>query len=418
MSIALFIISMILSAFFSSAEIAFSTAQKIKLKIQSHNGSFYSALVLKYVLHPEKFLIPILVGNSYVNVLYANSIMDINADSWGNFFSYAELVFYETILLLFACEIIPKIIAKQYNELYLKIFIYPFLIIDLLIKPVSFLILHIGNLIVFVFRLPKPKKVETAMTREIIEDIVFEALGEATEDEKDRAEILYKIINLQRIKSKEIMTHRSSISAVDINSSVYELKKFFKNTLYSKIIIFDGNIDNIVGIVYANDMLDKFVSISGIMRKPVFIPSNKDALSLFRMFKKDRLSIAVLIDEFGSCDGIVTMHDIIEEIVGKSEEGNERNRWRGVSYRKENNILIINGSVYLEDVEKAVSCFSENNNFSFNNVNYDTINGYIVNKLGRIPETGENFEIDELKIKIVNSRKNRIDTMIIDLNKK
>ena len=415
MFIILFFLMIVLSAFYSSSELAFSSVDRLKVRVRAQSNSKSFKIVSKYISNPDKFLIPILVGNNYANVLYTYASVEVNDNSMGSYFSEFELIFYQTLILVIFAEILPKILAKRYTESYLNIIIYPFTIFEHLVKPLSLGVSLVGIGVVKLFRIPVDSG-KQLLSKDDIHNIVEEVAESSDEELKEDFEILSKVISLDDLRVKEIMTHRSSISGVSKDAKLYDLKKLFKTTFYTRFIVYEENFDNIVGIVYSNDMLSNPSSIEEVMREPYYIPSNMNVLTLFRTFKKEKISIAVIIDEFGGCEGIVTMHDIIEEIVGRSEDQFSRNRWRGISFRKQKNLLIVNGDVELEDVEKAISHFSTLKNFSYDEMNYETLNGYIINKIGYIPIRGEVFEFGKVKYRIIRAQKNLINTIIIDLN--
>ncbi|PID31057.1 MAG: hypothetical protein CR982_00375 [Candidatus Cloacimonadota bacterium] len=421
MFLTLFLTMILLSAFYSSSELAFSSVDRLKVMVRAQSADDNNSSVRKryeiisnYLSNPDKFLIPILVGNNYVNVLYTYASVEVNDNNLNSYFSEFELIVYQTLILVVFAEILPKILAKRYAEKYLNLIIYPFLVFEVLVKPFSIGVSMVGRGFVKLFKIPVDAQ-KQLLSKDDIHGIVEEVAG-SSEESKEDLEILSKVITLNDLKVKEIMTHRSSISGVSKDANLYELKKLFKTTFYSRFIVYEDNYDNIVGIVYSNDMISNPSSIKEVMREPYYIPSNMNVLSLFRVFKKEKISIAVVIDEFGGCEGIVTMHDIIEELVGRSEDQHSRNRWRGISFRKQKNFLIVNGDVELEDVEKAISHFSIFKNFSYNEMNYETLNGYIINKIGYIPIRGEAFEFDRIRYRIIKAQKNVINTIIIDLN--
>jgi CBS domain containing-hemolysin-like protein len=252
------------------------------------------------------------------------------------------------------------------------------------------------------------------LTKGEIELAIGNAAEKETVDKKD-AEIIKNVLTLGETKVREIMRRRKSIVAIDINSPVYRLKKMIMLTSLSKIIVFKNGLDNIKGAVFVRDLLKETKEIKDIVRPVLFIPETSSVLSLFKSFKKEKSTIAVVIDEFGGCVGLVTMHDILELIVGRVDDPHDSPLSdRGIIYRQEQNILIVDGTAGIEELREKIFSITQEKKFTTSERN-ETVNGYVINRLKRIPEHGEVFEIEGLKYKIARARKNFIDTLVIVL---
>jgi len=220
-------------------------------------------------------------------------------------------------------------------------------------------------------------------------------------------------MSLDEKKVREIMLHRKNIISVELNSPVYRLKKMVMLTSFSKIIVYENDLDNIVGAAFVKDLIKDPQEIKDIVRPVLFIPENTSVLSLFKTLKKEKATIAVAIDEFGGCIGLVTMHDILELIVGKVDDPHDRKTSdRGIIYRPESGSFIVAGSADLEELDGMIRSITGDEKEFFGDKN-GTVNGFIINHLQRIPEQGETFEVRKLKFKIVKARKNFVETIII-----
>ncbi|MGD9707116.1 MAG: CBS domain-containing protein, partial [Candidatus Delongbacteria bacterium] len=250
-----------------------------------------------------------------------------------------------------------------------------------------------------------------------IDFIVNQAVKSETVKKKD-ARIIRKVLNLEQMKVREIMLHRRSIIAVDINSPVYKLRKMVILTSFSKIIVYENDLDNITGVAFARDLLKEGVKeVKDIVRPALFIPENTSILSLFKMLKKEKSSIGVIIDEFGGCLGIVTMHDILELIVGKVDDSHESTEpGRGIIYRPEIRTLIIAGTADPEELYRMIGSIT-GKDMRKPKYRNETVNGYVINSIKRIPEQGETVVLDGLDFRIMKAKKNFIETLIIKLPK-
>ncbi|MBN2788716.1 MAG: HlyC/CorC family transporter [Candidatus Delongbacteria bacterium] len=408
------ITSFLLIAFFCAAEIAFSAAHRVKIRLWKRSGKPFASKIESLMIDPDKFLVPTLVGTNLASVAFASSLTYLLLMFKIRSFSQFEVVLYESIAIVIFAEVIPKIISKKSADSMVFFVIIPFLFFRFILSPLNVLT---GKLSRFIMKLMKLQITDDEMllvTKLDISNIMEHAIKHDTVDRKDVI-IIRRIMELNEIKIKEIMTHRKSIFGVDISSPVYRLNKLIKITSLSKIIVFDKDLDDIKGVIFVNDTLNKINSIEEKMKPILFVPENVSVLSLFKTFKKDKTSIAVAIDEFGGCTGVVTMHDILESIVGKVDDihDNEITN-RGIIYREEQKILIVNGDAGTDDLNnmfKNLTHLDEN----LVDEEYETVNGYLINYLQRIPEEGEEFVINDLKFKIARSKKNMIQNVIINL---
>ncbi|MBU4485610.1 MAG: hemolysin family protein [Candidatus Delongbacteria bacterium] len=413
MLILLITVAFIFSAFFSFSETVFTVVDRLMIRVWSKTGLNSAVRTKKLIKNPDNFLIPILVGNNIANVAYATFFTYLFADMKWKFSHFQSTIFITIILVIFA-EILPKIFGKKYaNKLSLKL-IYPFFVIKIILSPISFIVGKISRRIMKSMKIPLNKSNWILISKSDIDLIVKEAVKAEAVNKKD-AEIIKRILNLEQKKIKEIMLHRKSIIAVDINSPIYKLKKMVMLTSFSKIIIYENDLDNIKGVVFVNDLLKETKEITDIVRPVIFVRESSSVLTVFKILKKEKATICIAIDEFGGCVGLVTMHDILELIVGRVDDPHDSLLSdMGIIYRREQKILILNGSADLEELDKMIGSIIGKEKRIFGDRN-ETINGFIINHLKRIPEQGEILEIENLVFKIVKAKRNYIETIIIQL---
>ncbi len=413
MLIVLITTAFIFSAFFSMSEIVYTVVDRIKIRVWAKAGSNTAVKTKRLIKNPDNFLIPILVGNNIANVAYATFFAYLAANmDWRT--SSLQMTFYETVILVIFAEMIPKIVGRKFSDKLALKMIYPFIFIRTVLSPASRIMGRISTKIMEMINIPHDKSGWVMISRSDIDTIIGHATVAHTVKKKD-AKIIKKVLSLEQMKIREIMLHRKSIIAVDMDSPVYKLKKMVMLTSFSRIIVYENDLDHIAGVVFVNDLLKDVKEIKDIVRPALFMPENTSVLSLFKTFKKEKASICVAIDEFGGCVGLVTMHDILELIVGRVDDPHDsKGSDRGIIYRQDSRIFIINGTA---DPEELYGMIGSITGIDKQKAVYgsETVNGYVINKLKRIPEQGEKFSLDGLEYKIVKARKNFIETIIIKL---
>ena len=398
--------------FFSATETAFTVAHRTKIKLWKKSGKRFADKVENFMIDPDRFLVPTLVGTNFSYVAFASSLTYLLLEF--DIMSHFEAVLYESIAIVIFAEVMPKIIAKNSADKAVFILVLPFLFLKYILTPMNILVGKLSRIIMHLMKIKINDDEMLLVTKHDINNIIGNAINNESMDKND-AVIIKRIMELNESKIKEIMTHRKSIIGVDISSPVYKLNKLIKITSLSKIIIYEKDLDNIRGVIFVNDTLNNMTSIEESIKPITFVPDTVSVLSLFKTFKKDKTSIIVAIDEFGGCTGVVTMHDILESIVGKVDDIHDNEITdRGIIYREEQKILIVNGEAGTDDLNNM---FKNLTGLDKNLVeeDYETVNGFLINYLQIIPQEGEEFIINKLKFKIARSKKNMIQSVIIKL---
>lgn len=407
-----------LSAFFSSSETIFSTANKLKIKMRVKGGSSSAKTAEKLLRKPENFLTPILVGNNIANILYSTAIgfFCINTSiAFLHQLSPFAQVIYQTIILLLFAEVIPKIFARQNADEVISIWIYPFIFLEVILKPLSLTFTGISRLILKLIGRPITDDDEGLFSRFEIEDLLEEAVKKDKKF-KGSVRVINKIMDLKNTKVKEIMTPRNELFSLEKEASLYELKKLIKETSYSKIPVYEEHVDRIIGVVYAHDLIYKPEKCTQIIKEVIYVPANKSVYGLFNLLKKTKSSIAVIFDEFGGSLGIVTMHDIWENMLGRLGDYDDRSKkTRGLIYREDKKQIIAKSNVDLEDFNSFLENIIKNDKYNLPDKTFDTLNGFIIDRLKRIPLTGEHFTYKELRFKIMKAVKNKTEMITLQL---
>ncbi len=404
------IILILFSGFFSATETAFSCANKIKLRTLASNGNKRATKVL--VLAEENFdmlISTILVGNNIVNIsaatistlLFALLIKNPQIDS--SFVSTAVT----TVAVLIFGEITPKFIAKTYPEKLAMLF-YPVIrFFTFLFKPINIIFSGWKKFISVVFKL----KNEEIITEEEIITIVEEAKEDGTLKQEE-TELIKSVIEFDDQEVENIYTPRVNLVAVDINSSMEEIQKVFQNTKFSRLPVYLETIDQIIGTIHQSDfyslLFTKATSIKSILKEPYFTTSHTKISKLLNQLQKNKTHMAIVLDEYGGTLGIVTMEDILEELVG--EIWDEHDVEVAHYFKEDDTTYIVNGNAPTDIIFELFNHEAEKDNFEAN-----TVSGWILEYLGEIPISGTTFKFKNLQVDILQSTVKKINKVRISL---
>ncbi|CAN5159136.1 hemolysin family protein [soil metagenome] len=418
MEVPIIILIVMASAFFSGSEIAFVSANRLKLEIESRKGSLISRSLAFFNEKPETFLITTLVGNNIINVLYA-TLMAIFLlepvrtiyESWmGTIPSTAIVLFIQTVvaslIIMIFGEILPKAIFRIQADFMVKMVAVPLRFLNIVLRP---LISVANSSSSFLIRLLKTgsDRSEKVFRRQDVEMILKELrdTGGGEDFDQDDSQILHNVLELSNKRVKETMVSRTEMVAVDQNATLVEIQKTFIASGYSKIPVYQDNIDDITGVVFAYDLFDDPESIADIIRPVKLIPSSKKSKDLLAEFRQSNSSVAIVIDEYGGTAGMVTIEDLIEEVVGDIQD--EYDKDDEFIKRINENTFVLSGNVELDELqERHPQIILKENSDEF-----ETVAGYIINHIGRIPKVNEELFIQGNKFIISKATPNRLDTV-------
>ena len=401
---------LILSAFFSASETAFFSISKFQIKKNEKKKKY--KLVFLLLEKPQILLILILLCNTLVNIL-ASSIVALFAIKLANKFStenldlyliLVEIVIFTPILIIFG-EIVPKIFAYLHSMKFAKFSAYFLLILKYIFYPIIYLLDLIGNLII-----NSSKENNNNITAKDIKNIIYNQNEKNLFDEQEKR-IIHNVFNFSNIRASEIKKTRLEIVAAEKNIPKNKLIKLFKRSGYSRIPIYEENIDNICGFIYAKDfILKNFTNINEILRKPIIIPENKKLYELLNIYKAEKIHIAIVVDEYGGTSGLITLEDVLEVLVGEINDEydkikNEKNFYNN---GKE---LLLNGNTGLYIVKQYLD-----NEEIFEEDKYDNLAEFLIDKFNKVPAKGEKYiykekiefsieKADEQKIILVKLKK-------------
>jgi len=385
----LIISTILLSGFYSGSEIAFVSANRLKLEILMRKNSLNASYLTLFVNTPERFLITILVGNNIINVLYATLMTLYLAGPvtrvYTFFFSVQPssivLLVIQTIIasvfILFFGEIIPKAIFRSRADWFMRSISIPIRITEFILAPLIYLA-NISSLAILKLFRVNNQRTQEIFRRQDIELIIEEMQTLQTSDlDSDETELLSNVLELSSKRVRDSMITRTEIIAIEKDTPVEDALKYFVSSGYSKLPMYDESIDNIIGVIFATDLFHRPSELKEIQRTIQFVPSSKRSKDLLTEFRKNNTSMAVVLDEYGGTAGLITIEDLIEEVVGDIED--EYDTTDHLMKKLNENTFILSGMVEIEDLlEKFPELGIEESD------DYETIAGYIIHHIGRI----------------------------------
>jgi len=381
---------LIISAFFSGSETAFFSLTKIQIKKIEKNNNQSSRRILRLLKNPRELLIIILLGNTIVNVAAASTAAYIAIEIGENYLQQFQSlliiieIFIMTILLLIFGEIAPKLLAFSSPE---KTARSSSLILEI-IKYLLWPIIKILELISSIFSVNKSKVEQTDITSEDFKNLIQSKITQHSLEENEKR-IITSIFRFSSTDAKNIMTPRVDIAGVDTSEGLQKIKDVIISSGHSKIPIYKTNIDNIIGIIYAKDIIlnPKKQSISSLLRPPLFVTENTKIQNLLNKFKKRKIQIAIIVDEYGGTEGLITLEDILEELVGEIRDEYDNEKPNIV--KQNNDIFSINGMYSISELnEKFILDIDEDK--------YDNLAEFIYDNFNKVPEENESFIYKDL----------------------
>lgn len=395
MEISIIILCLILSAFFSGMEIAFVSSNKIYLEIEKKQDNFISRILTKLTEKPSKFIAAMLIGNNVALVVYgfftADLILKCITNLGYQFSGYTNLfllTLIATFIILITAEFFPKVFFQIYANSLIRIFAVPAYIFYRLFYYVSTFFIWISDLILRKFFKTEGDQVQLFFSKTELGNYITEQMNSVEDNEEVDSEIqiFQNALEFSGLKARDIMTPRTEIVDIDLFDSVSDLKALFIETGYSKIIVSQNSLDDIVGYVHSFDLFKKPKSIKSVLMAVEFVPETiliKDVLSL--LIKK-RKNVAVVLDEYGGTSGIITIEDIVEELFGEIEDEHDLDE----ELIEEE----LEGGNYLFSARLDVAYLNETYKLEIpESDSYGTLGGFIVDFAKDIPEKGEKISI-------------------------
>ncbi len=397
------IVLIILSAFFSSTETAYSCASRMKLRTLVSNGNKRAKQVLNLAeTNFDKLISTLLVGNNIVNlsattlatILFADILRNTNVDS-----ALISTIVMTVAVLIFG-EITPKFIAKIYPEKFAMTF-YPIVIF-------FYYVLYIFNFAFSGWKWLIAKIFRFKNDNVITEDEVLTVVEEAEEDgtlKEEETRLIRSVIEFDDLEVGDILVPRVNIVAVEVQSSMEDIRRVFDEEGYSRILVYKDTIDTVIGTIHEKDFFNAYLSgkknIDGILQNAFYTTEHAKISNLLKQLQKKKVHIAVVLDEYGGTLGLITLEDILEELVGEiwDEHDEEINYFKKVS----DTVYLVDGNAPLSDTFDYFGLKVENDQFDAN-----TLSGWIIENMGEIPHAGGKFEFENLVFEVTKSTVKRV----------
>ncbi|MDC8003020.1 hemolysin family protein [Aureisphaera galaxeae] len=422
--ILIIVLSLLLSAFFSGMEIAYVSANKIHIEIEKKQSNFLALILQRITRRPSKFIATMLVGNNIALVVYGLFMGDLLM-GWFESYLPSEYTFVNyalgelslltqtvisTLIILLTAEFLPKVFFQIYANRLVKFFALPAYIFYLLFSVISEFVIWISDLVLKVFFKTEGDAVQLSFSKVELGNYISEQIE--TLEQKDELDseiqIFQNALEFSEVKAREVMIPRTEVVAVEIHTTTKELQKLFTDTGFSKILVYNESIDDILGYVHSFELFKKPSVIKKILMPVVFVPEAMLAKDVLNILSKKRKSIAVVIDEYGGTSGIITVEDIIEELFGEIEDEHD--------------------SVALIETELSMNHYQFSARLEVDYLNetykldlpeddaYETLGGMIVNFTEEIPQQDETLEIENFTIQIVEVSNTKIELVEVRKN--
>ena len=407
------IISILFSAFFSGMEIAYVSSNRFNLEIEKNQAGLIPKILSTITKDPSRFIATMLIGNNFALVVYGIFMGQFIVDNlpFLNSIEINELsivliqTLISTLVILIAAEFIPKVLFQIYSNLSMKIFAIPAYFFYKLFYPITSLVTIISNFILKTFFRVNNDDSMISFSKIELENYIEEEIENSNQNLDSEIEIFQNALELSELKARDIMVPRAEIIAVDKSTDLKAIKELLIETGFSKIPVFSNSIDEIIGYIHSFDFLKKPVDLKKIIIPVEFVPEPMLVNDILQKLIRQRKSIAVVIDEYGGTSGIITVEDIIEELIGDIEDEHDNNDY----YEKKisNNVFEFSARLEIEYLNKSYNLDLPEGE------TYDTLGGLIVFYEEQIPKIEDEIKIDKYLIKILDASSSKIERVLV-----
>ena len=404
----LVILMLLLSAFFSGLEIAFISANKLRIELKSNQGKHWAKMCSSYLKTPSKFISTILVGNNISLVIYGITMEEIwrpKLEFLGPFPALLIATVISTGIVLFTAEFLPKALFRLNPSGILSVLIYPFQLFYVLLWPVIQFVIWLSNLILNRFMEGNFSEETPAFGKVDLDHFISQSSQSNSEGEEQDVDtdILKNALDFGKVKVRDCLVPRTEVTVIDVESTVKELEQLFIESHHSKLLVYQDNVDNIIGYVHHLELHKKPNSIKSVLIPILITNESKSANDMLNQFSKTQKSIALVVDEYGGTAGIITVEDIMEEIFGEIEDEHDE-------VTEDQDVLVVD-DVYTINAKLEVDFLNEKYGLKIPDGDYETIGGFVVANIADIPLSGEVFIIDNYEIKVLAASEQKIELL-------
>lgn len=417
MEILSIIIALLFIAFFSGIEIAFVSANKLRVELLKEKGSTRGRIISEFNSNPSKFISTMLIGLNIALVTFASITANYLIPEKFSFLPTDDvwLLVAQTIITTFTIlilgELIPKILFRVNSDQSLLIFAYPVKLFYIILSPLTGVFHALSRWLIKTVLRYEMKEARQDFSKEDLEYLVKEtAVEDGKDDEADHlnSEIFEKALYLKDVKVRNCLVPRKEIQGVEVGEGLDELKKQFLETKHSRLVVYDETIDKIIGYVHHFDLLKNPASIRAAIRTLLVIPETMTASDLMLQFIRERRNIAVVVDEYGGTAGIITLEDLMEEIFGEIDDEHDT---EDLTEKK------VNDQEFIFSGRLEISYLNSEYELEIPEGEYSTLSGYLIAGFEDIPEPGTAIDLDNFHIKILRSTNTTIDLVNLRIKK-
>jgi len=405
------------SAYFSASEVAFFSLHVVRLRSLTESSSITSIGVAKLMRHPGKLLITILIGNMIVNVLISvllptrmeqimEQVYDVPPVP-----AYVSTVLFSTMILVFFGEIMPKVIAVRMSETYAKAAVLPMFLFDKVVSPIRVSVLRFTD---FLFKVSRFDDIKAAPF--ITDDEFFSVLSASEAQgviEEEEGQMIQRILESGDAMLREILVPRPDVIAIDFSVSVAGALETFREHEFSRMPVYKDNLDNVVGILFAKDLLSYVFSgdldrpVSSIIRRANFVPQTMTIQAFVRDAQHKRMHLAIVADEFGGTEGIVTLEDAIEEIVGDIQDSSDEPEAPKFTMLSEG-VFRVDGGLPLDELSEHLGVVLEDGS-------HETVAGFFIERAQKIAEKGDRIVHEGVEFVVEHVDGKRVSSFLVEI---
>jgi CBS domain containing-hemolysin-like protein len=405
------IITLFFSAFFAGMEIAFLASNKLRLELNKKQGLFSSRFVSVFLANPSQYIATMQIGNNIALVIYSLAMANM-LEPLIRLFTDAEFTLLivqtlvSTIIILMVAEFLPKTLVRINPNIVLNFMALPMIIIYFLLYPVTWFITRILDLIIkSLSKSSEGKPFHNAVFDKVdLDHLINESQqdkGEQFLDDETEIKLFQNALDFSNVKLRDCMVPRTEIIALEVNTTVEELKQKFIETGFSKILIYENSIDNIIGYVTSKDLFKNPHTIKSKLIPLSYVPETMAANKLLQKFIQERKGVAVVVDEFGGISGMLTIEDIMEEIFGEIEDEHDTDEF--IEKKLSSDTYLFSGRLEIEYINEQYQLSIPESD------EYDTLAGFIMFHHEKVPKFNESLIIGHFEFKILKVSRTRIE---------
>jgi len=409
--IIIILVSLSFSGFFSGMEIAFIASNRLRLEIEKKEKNLRAGLLSMFTKNEALYIATMLIGNNIALVIYGVFMGKQLEPLLHNYVDNEIIILllqtlFSTIIILITAEFLPKSIFRNNANSALKIFAFPVTFFILIFYPIAQFTIALSNIIVkFFFKVNISASNGIVFGKIDLNNFVEEVNEEFSQDEDidNEIKIFQNALDFSNVKIRECLVPRNEIEAIEVNQSIVELKNKFIDTGYSRVLVYENNIDNIIGYVHQSELFKNPANIHQVISTLIIVPETMSAKKLLDRLIRESKNLALVVDEFGGTSGIVSLEDIMEEIFGEIEDEHDTQEF--IDKKINENTFLFSGRLEIDYInEKYNLNLPESEEF-------ETIAGFVVLTLGYIPVLGEKIKINNFEITIKQASSSKIELL-------